>query len=166
MVLPFMDRFPDGTPTYFEEKLNATSSLENFYGKPIEELKGICEHIVVDAVHMDVLPKLTTIREDANNRWKPGMHVHGYYHNRTKHMRKIFDGTCVSIQRISITCVWNEIGQQENWEIKVNGRKLCYYESVELIHNDGLTLDQFKDFFRKKTPINNWKIIHFTNLKY
>lgn len=166
MVLPFMDKFPDGTPTYFEEKLNATSSLENFYGKPIEELKGVCEHIVVDAVHMDVLPKLTTIREDANDRWKAGMHVHGYYHNRTKHMRKIFDGTCVSTQKISITCTWNKKWEQEVWAITVNGRLLGYNESIELIMNDGLTVDQFKDYFRKKCPIINWKIIHFTKLRY
>lgn len=157
MILRFMDKFPDGSRTYFEEKLNAIGLV------PVSGF----------------VPKLHTIRKDELNRWKPGMSVQGYYHARTKRSRKIFDGQCVSVQSIKITYRQNN-GFSQSVEIQIDKKVWMVVLNIhpvtgeyemhnipetiyDLIINDGLTPQQFFKWFNVNFE---GKIIHFTDLKY
>jgi len=153
MILRFMDKFPDGSRTYFEEKLNHIKSPHrNMFVGPRGEI--------------EVFPKIHTIRKDELNRWKPGMSVQGYYHARTKRSRKIFDGKCVSVQYIEIQ--WSDVHgmscpqvlieiEHDKWALLSDG------QIETLAKNDGLTVEQFFEWFNKDFK---GKIIHFTDLKY
>lgn len=166
MILRFMDKFPDGYGTYFEEKLNHIKSPHrNMFVGPRGEI--------------EVFPKIHTIRKDELNRWKPGMSVQGYYHARTKRSRKIFDGQCVSVQSIKITYRQNN-GFSQSVEIQIDKKVWMVVLNIhpvtgeyemhnipetiyDLIINDGLTPQQFFKWFNVNFE---GKIIHFTDLKY
>jgi hypothetical protein len=154
MILRFMDKFPDGSGTYFEEKLNHIKSPHrNMFVGPRGEI--------------EVFPKIHTIRKDELNRWKPGRPIQGYYHPRTKRMRKIFEGECKSVQGIEIK---HDKHQPNLLPPKVYvessldmWRELNDFEIETLAINDGLTVEQFFTWFNEDFE---GKIIHFTDLKY
>jgi len=96
MILPFSDKFPNGNRTYFEEKLNI-----------------IGEKCIIS----NFVPKIHTIRKDLSGRWKKGNSVQGYYHSRTKRMRKIFDGACIYVQAIEINYEPNYCEQMGSYPV-------------------------------------------------
>ncbi len=154
MVLGFMAKFPNGQPTYFEEKLN----LQPMYVNEMYIGKGGNTRIV---------KKIHTIREDKSGRWKAGNSVQGYYYPRTSRMKKIFDGECVSIQYIEIKY---EQGLWESPKIYVSRDNDNHYhelsidEMCRLAWNDGFeNLSDFMSWFNEDFE---GKIIHFTDLKY
>lgn len=170
MILRFMDKFPDGSGTYFEEKLNHIKSPHrNMFVGPSGEI--------------EVFPKIHTIRKDEFNRWIPGRSIQGYYHARTKRSRKIFDSECVSTQIISIIHYDNEkclitvydheadgnyLGEKAILYNKKTGESIKFgeYEILDiqtLIKNDGLTVNQFFSWFKEDFM---GKIIHWTDLRY
>lgn len=107
-----------------------------------------------------LFPKRHTIREDASNRWRPGMYIHFAINNRTKNRFQFAPVLkCVSVQEIEIIPV-GKYGM-----VKIDGQNLLFVKSFEqLAINDGF--DSVEDFFAYFNKDFKGKIIHWTNLKY
>ena len=144
MVLGFKEVVADGTPTLFYEKIMA----------------GVFDlEFVKEAV------KLHSIRE--GERWRAGMEIQMSFGVRTKKYRQFNKGikelsVCVSTQRI----VMDYLFQTDCLQIYIEGRKLPSKEAIKLIHNDGLTRDQFINWFFSQRTSFKGQIVHWTNLKY
>lgn len=109
--------------------------------------------------------KIHTIRPDAHNRWKPGMSIqHWMYNprNKSKNPHLFGEGECKGVERIFIVK-----GEETPVLVMVNRQFLKWDEVLELIENDGLTLDEFIQFFAS-SPDSTFigRIIHFTDKKY
>ncbi|HEY9362182.1 MAG TPA: hypothetical protein VIQ00_02890 [Chitinophagaceae bacterium] len=107
--------------------------------------------------------KIHSIR--AGNRWKPGMSIQMAYGVRTKNYKQFnycrskFE-RCVSVQRIFIT-------YECELEITVGMNELTPMQIAKLIKNDGLTRDQFIDWFLpEKVSEFSGQIIHWTDYQY
>ena len=144
MVLGFKQKFADGTDTHFLEKILSISGLYPYELFP--------------------RPKIHTFR--TGERWKPGMSIQMAYGVRTQHYAQFNKGisalgTCISTQKVSMTTFWGCI------RCFIDGRELPYTEIGELAQNDGLTLEQFRNWF---FPDGNYEwsgqIIHWTGFKY
>jgi len=160
MILPFSNKFPNGNPTYFIEKIwegilqNELSTNVEWakYRKAYLDKIGQAWDLTTEPV---INPKLHTIRADEKNRWKVGNKIHPVVFNRSKNQFQLAPTLeCKSIQQIEIT----------NAAIKVDGRLIYYGEFKQLAINDGFEntmafLDWFNGYFKGK-------IIHWTYLKY
>jgi len=128
-------------------------------------------------------PKLNrkdhTIREDKNDRWKPGMDIHMVINNRTKNRFQFVPVVkCKSVQTIEIrdiTHLSTNVGIVLNFPIKdqvfhlrynviVDGKILGRNAIIVLAIKDGF--DSVEDFFAYFNKDFKGKIIHWTNLKY
>lgn len=136
-----MEKFPWGELTKFELKLNANNPVAS----GLQDL--FC------------IPKIHTIRPDEKNRWKPGMKVHAFYHSRTPQMRKIWEGKCISVQKIRII-YYDKI----RVKIYIDKKRLKPMQIRKLIVNDGI--DSMENFFRWFNKDFHGKIIHFTDFRY
>ena len=150
MILPFSQKFPDGSPTNFDLKI----------------AKGLIENNIVDKnyttpIPNDLKPKIHTIRTDEKDRWKPNNKIHPYYNCRQKNMRLISPVIpCISIQIITITHGFSFTP----YLIKIDGKSLTYKECELLAVNDGFdSIEHFLSWFNKDYQ---GKIIHWTNFKY
>ena len=180
MILPFSTQI-NGKPTYFVEKI-----LKSFDGKDCTEDDKL---MLKEAIYLELLspfkydevkPKLHTIREDKNDRWKPGVMIHFFINARQKNMFRFAPRIpVVSTQEIFMT----ERGGNLEISIAKEGSyigsddKYIYWETKEqLAINDGFdSYEAFQRYFieriyenEKKTG-NKWfsgKIIHWTDLKY
>src|SRR5688500_11448971 len=85
MTLGYKEAFPDGTPTFFKEKI----------------LAGIIES-GGDIKVLPHVPKLHSMREDIHDRWYPNMMIHHVYGNRTKRRQCFLKNKCTSTQRVLI----------------------------------------------------------------
>lgn len=91
MILPFSQQH-NGKPTRFAEKIWANQSLWTqeekslFLSGLVGNKPALCSWFLkdFDPCFEEYPPKMHTIREDKNNRWKPGMLIHAVYNNRTK----------------------------------------------------------------------------------
>lgn len=123
--------------------------------------------------------KIHTLREDPNRRWKPGMSIQHWMHNprnASKNPHKFADGVCQGIQEIiimrqslTIPDVYLFLGDPENPATidRHNGRFLTHEEVLELATNDGLTIEEFREWFVPATnPDYRVRIIHFTDKMY
>ena len=142
MILGFKEKFPDGTLTYFRQKILSCFANEANTRPPFR-------------------PKLHTIREDKNNRWKKGMLIHFATGVRTKAYCNFWKDECKATQEIEIIYT----GQTDYYpSIYIEGRNLSYNEMTLLAINDGFE-DQ-DDFFKWFNADFSGKIIHWTNLLY
>lgn len=100
--------------------------------------------------------KLHTIREDATNRWKPGVKIHFSTGSRTGQYNCFKQGICNGVETIEI-----------NYRmVYINGRHLTTDEIEYLAINDGFdSVDEFWNWFDQYTPFTG-KIIHWTDLRY
>lgn len=179
MILPFSTQI-NGKPTYFVEKIHKSFRL-----KEINLIAAINPRIHYpndyNFVAKDKLPsKLHTIREDKNDRWKPGVMIDFFINARQKNMFRFAPRIpVVSTQEIFMT----ERGGNLEISIAKEGSyigsddKYIYWETKEqLAINDGFdSYEAFQRYFieriyenEKKTG-NKWfsgKIIHWTDLKY
>ena len=162
MICGFKQKFKDETPTYFAEKIRSRftdpfdfiSLLDNinyndwFYFNYQRNIEALCRS------------KITTIREDKNDRWKVGMRLQPSYNVRTKKQFQFAPDIIVKgIQTIKI----QYSTAQTKWVI-VDGRVLSDFEVKTLATNDGFkNVRQFFEWFNKDFK---GKIIHFTDLKY
>lgn len=143
MILGFKEKFVDGKPTLFEEKIIA--AIEEF------------------GPNWMVLPKIHSMR--SGERWIAGMQIQMAYGVRTKHYRQFNKGiaelsTCISTQRVFMS-------YEHQLEIVVDDRDLLPDEISMLIQNDGLTYLQFINwFFPKDQFIWEGQIIHWTKFRY
>lgn len=108
--------------------------------------------------------KIHTIRADPKKRWKVGMsiqHWKGSPRNPKQIPFKFADGECKWIQEIRIYMYWGV-----TLCVEVDGRDMSQEEIETIAANDGLTLNEFKEWFCKEGQQFNGRIIHFTDLKY
>lgn len=163
MILPFKTMI-DGKPTFFMEKIWAG-------------LEDICEkeNYCIDAFHfglikngfddsLDRKPKIHTIREDKNNRWKEGKTIDFFINSRTKDMFRFAPRIpVISCQSIIISNSCN------GFQVSVDGINLWNFQIEELALNDGFEgIKEFRDYFIAQLENNFFigKIIHWTNFKY
>lgn len=172
MILPFSSQI-NGKPTYFVEKI-----LKSFDGKDCTEDD---ELMLKEAIYLELLspfkydevkPKLHTIREDKNDRWKPGVMIDFFINARQPNMFRFAPRIpVVSVQKIKIVHFLAEahiyIDDSFYGEIFFNGNKEIDGYAVnieELAINDGF--DDVEDFIAYFNKDFTGKIIHWTDLKY
>lgn len=152
-----------GMPNYFLEKIwlsllgdiRYCNQIENYEDKHVEKIGGYFEK----PQYEEIYPKLHTIREDKNNRWKAGNSIHMVINNRTKDRFQFAPILkCASVQEIQIY----HMKHSEN--IYVDGIWLSDCEIKQLAINDGFpSVEAFFSFFNNDF---DGKIIHWTDLKY
>lgn len=168
MILPFSTQL-NGKPTYFVERIHKSFSLQE-----INMIAGLDPSIHYpkdyNFVAKDKLQaKIHTIREDKNERWKPGTKIDFFINCRQKNMFRFSPVLLVvSVQKIEIKyigfnngfrpCIW--IDKKLIYDLAGINKKLM----LELAQNDGF--DTIEDFFAYFEKDFKGKIIHWTNLKY
>ncbi len=170
MILSFSTRFPNGKPTYFIQKIwngfidqNVLNGIlaRGFFSEYTEKFNSNWD--TKEGLH----PKITTIRKDEHNRWKPGMKIHFVINNRSKNFFQfapVID--CKSVQKIEIEYT----NFSKDPIIVIDGTHF-YNEKIGIDHgvkqlaqNDGF--DSVDDFFEYFNTDFTGKIIHWTDLKY
>lgn len=117
--------------------------------------------------------KIHTIREDAHNRWKPGMKIHMSTGVRTKNYDCFMESECVSVQEIFIKylqfkyfkqCVIKIEGEFIG-DIIFNDDGIDYSSELDpLFAQDGFSYpEEFLEWFN--TDFKG-KIIHWTDFRY
>lgn len=166
MTIGFMQVFPWGERTYFEEKIKLGCFHEPGTLIRLELAGG-----VYDAGFIDVYPKIHTFREDPLDRWKAGNKIHAVYGNQTKNRREFIQFECTGTQKLEIRyaekfvtfLIDNRI--YAHYPIALTN---YHYADIELINtlarNDGFRdakhlLQWFKSDFKGK-------IIHWTSKHY
>jgi hypothetical protein len=175
MILPFSTQTKNGTKTHFVEKIWAGLLSNQIFTN--EEFVKFFNAATSDERNFllnnwepinNMIPKITTIREDIHDRWHAGRLIHPVINNRSKNQFQfapVFP--CVSTQKIEI------INRKDYQFVATDGRVI--YEAEPM----GFYLDQtFKDLikndgFNSLEAFWNWfdhdfkgKIIHWTSLKY
>ncbi len=165
MEVGYKQLFPDGSPTYFKEKITKPFNIWK-----ARKMGGTChfpDHIAV------LEPKIHTIRADKTDRWAMFKgDIHHVYGSRTKKRRLFLVCPFVSWQPIIIQ--WNKVtGVNEKghnvtvaWEqmVFVSGRVLTPDEIKTLAINDGFpSVEAFFKWFKHDF---SGKILHWTNLRY
>lgn len=115
--------------------------------------------------------KIHSFREDKKNRWKAGNTIQAFIGVRQKWMEKIFNGDCISVQKILL--VFDD-KQTNRLHVTVDRRKLNAKEVYCLAINDGFeNVQDLTDWFFpvnqnavRKVTMFSGKIIHWTDFKY
>lgn len=183
MNLGYKQHFPfNGQWTNFEHKILAGFPVryQRDHARTLcanlpEKQRVAYIHLFMD--NMEVDPKLHSIREDPQDRWKPGMKIHHSFGVRTKSYRCFAINECISTQRIEIQYLeWWEFQGDYSYLPESSKFYLRVYiddalletkdfsKLIELTRNDGF--DNVEDFFRWFNKPFKGKIIHWTNLKY
>jgi hypothetical protein len=170
MILPFSTQI-NSKPTYFIEKiwLGLLRSHLNLIG--YHRFRGEAAiNNVIDQwdIPNSIYPKLHTIRDDKNNRWKVGTIIDFFINCRQKNMFRFAPVLpVVSVQEIEIEW-YNKEHKKPEWyknvTISVDGFYLNATKIIELAQNDGF--DNVEDFFAYFDKDFKGKLIHWTDLKY
>lgn len=162
MILGFTQKFSNGSPTYFKEKILASVGLVAINGDNIKH----------GAIIADVFsPKIHTIRQ--GNRWKEGMSIQMATGVRTKNYKQFNKGipeleTVKSVQSIKMYFDFHLGLNLKTWAIYIDDN---FYMPVngaieKLALNDGFNnVPDFINWFHRKEPFFG-QIIHWTNFKY
>lgn len=160
MILPFSTQL-NGKPTYFVEKINQCLRRINGIDFQDQLMPSNFDYKKYFKVH----PKLHTIRDDKNNRWKPGVMIDYFINCRQPNMFRFAPRLpVVSTQEIEIenytdTGVWFK-----DAVVSIDGSYLNRGEVEKLAQNDGFdTVDEFFEYFKEDFK---GKIIHWTDLRY
>lgn len=174
MTLGFRN-FINGKPNYFIQKIWKGIIDQELCERPEYQLrvykhKHAHQFLKLWETQKDVNPKIHTIREDPENRWKAGNDIHFVVNNRTSRRFQFAPVIkCVSVQEI-------EIKHETGWlKLNINGKSFFsgythdfhltdYERMLELARNDGF--DSIKDFFAYFNKDFKGKIIHWTDLIY
>jgi hypothetical protein len=170
MILPFSTQL-NGKPTYFIEKIwegllrtvfkDDEEYIDHLIG--YEEQFGKDWDFLPDEADRMTNPKLHTIREDKNDRWKPGTKIDFFINCRQKDMFRFAPVLpVVSVQKIEI--IADKFEFMNDYQIKVDGKLLSIDEKVKLALNDGF--DNLLHFFMYFNEDFTGKLIHWTDLKY
>lgn len=160
MILPFSTQL-NGKPTYFVERIHKSFRLKEVYMKaaidPSLHYPNNYNFIVKDKL----LPKLHTIREDKNDRWKVGAKIDFFINCRQKNMFRFAPVLpVVSIQKIEI--IHAEF--MNDLIIKIDNKILNTEEMQQLAYNDGFeNLFKFIMYFKEDFT---GKLIHWTDYVY
>lgn len=171
MILAFSTQL-NGKPTYFVEKIY--KSIED------KQVSGNDKKIILNAIRSGQFnvfkktkPKLHTIREDKNNRFKPGVMIDFFINTRTKDMFRFAPKIpVVSTQKIEIRW-YNTFGtpvvrvfiDNKSYAcVKFDRETIITGKMLELAENDGF--DTIEDFFAYFNKDFTGKIIHWTDKRY
>lgn len=183
MILPFSTQI-NGKPTYFVDKI-WTSLMEDlnydflrdylqFEKLASKELENKNPFIKIS----DFKPKLHTIREDKNDRWKPGVMIDFFINARQPNMFRFAPRIpVVSVQKIRIKytesssntpLIYIEVFGKNDYKcldtFNPKTKQSSFKHIEELAINDGFeTVEDFFAYFNKDFT---GKIIHWTDLKY
>lgn len=115
--------------------------------------------------------KKHTIRKDPKRRWKPGMkiqHWRGNPRNVKQSPYQFAEGECKSVQQVWIVrdpVARNGISVMVGMGLK--SRYLNEEQTLALAENDGLSIDELRDWFLPPGENSFFgRIIHFTDLIY
>ncbi|WP_346236135.1 hypothetical protein ABDK00_016990 [Niabella insulamsoli] len=194
MILPFKTNWPAhmgdmaSQPTYFIQKIwegfffheiLPTDDLEVLQLKFIKDHRskfGQSWDLIPDDSSRLKYPKIHTIREDGNGRWKSGVNIDYFINSRTKNMFRFAPNIpCVSTQQLYM--LKEPMGLDENdnvneWGVffKIDDRVLDYNEAEELALNDGFdSLEAFCQYFDpilEPTKQKSLTLIHWTKFRY
>jgi hypothetical protein len=168
MILPFSTQL-NGKPTYFVEKIHKGFRLHELNMKaaidPSIHYTNEYNFIAKDKLNH----KITTIREDAKDRWKPGTKIDFFINCRQKNMFRFAPVLpVVSVQKIEI--VWIGFSDIFRPWVKIDGKNICTVDDMhndnmlQLVQNDGF--NSIEDFFTYFNKDFTGKLIHWTDLKY
>lgn len=170
MILPFSTQI-NGKNTYFVEKTQAGLVQEQRF-KELNILDFEPENFDFD-YFLNCIPKIHTIREDKNDRWKPGTKIDFFINCRQKNMFRFAPVLpVVSVQEVLIFWATKYMAIVEVddkylgnaiWDRSFLGMS-CDPKVRELAQSDGF--DSVEDFFRYFDKDFKGKIIHWTDLKY
>ena len=174
MILPFKI-IHEGRKTHFMEKMMVLFGQENYPPNP-DIAKSLIHPDFDLKVFVKAKPKLHTLREDKNDRWKAGMKIHAVIHNRSSKMFRflpVFE--CTGVQRVRIA--YTSIGDtRRSASIIIDGKyqgaavwhncklEKCSKKIRTIAQNDGF--DTVNDFFEWFSEDWEGKIIHWTDLRY
>lgn len=176
MILPFSTQL-NGKPTYFVERI-WEGLLRHHFEDDKEYVQFMNDHEARFGTHWDWFPdevyrmeapKIHTIREDVNDRWKAGNNIDFFINCRQKNMFRFAPVLpVVSVQRIEIVYYTDrEVLMKDlppKTAISVDDRRLSETEILQLALNDGF--DSVKDFFAYFNEDYEGKIIHWTDKQY
>lgn len=181
MILPFSTQL-NGKLTYFVEKIWQGLKKNDmlFPGASLETTdRRYFEYYgesPFDYTRM-FIPKIHTIREDKNNRWKAGIKIDFFINCRQKNMFRFAPVLpVISTQEIRIKytmsssntpLVYVEVFGNNDWKClgTYNPKNKEYFGDLLLLaQNDGF--DTVEDFFLYFNKNFKGKIIHWTDLKY
>ena len=162
MTLNFMQKFPDGTDTFFKEKIWAGLLSNPQYKDHIESEFWEEFEYVRTARRIATNPKLHTFRR--GNRWQQGKKIHF----------KVWSGTPYKSKTINFAPRINCTGQQKIFiqsptlclksRIFIDGKQLGDDKINQLAINDGFNDEKhmftyFKEHFEGQ-------IVHWTSIRY
>ena len=181
MLLTFLDKIK-GKDTDFMAKIQ--QGLENYGFFTSREIISYC---LDNGGYMDhrymMLPKIHTIREDSNDRWKKGMLIHAVVGKRFAKKRRIAPPfQCTGIQEIEL----NFDKDYSLIHVSIDNRVLYYpcaednprirhqqkFWLIDFVNNDGFdNVGDFECFFEtrlkeRKSLTFKGKIIHWTDNRY
>ena len=157
MILPFSTQL-NGKPTYFAEKIQAGLVQEQRF-KELNILDFEPENFDFD-YFLNCIPKIHTIREDKNDRWKAGTKIDFFINCRQPSMFRFAPVLpVVSVQEIE----FREL-DKDHYIIVVDGRTLGGNDIRKLSINDGFDCE--KDFLEYFPVGFKGKLIHWTDLRY
>ena len=168
MILPFSTKL-DGKETNFVSKI-WTGLLKNNLAvyEDIEAFENAYLFKTFNDLEIDITasPKIHTLRDDENDRWKRGIMIDFFINVRTKSMFRFAPKVqVISTQKINIIyknklpVVFIDRIQFYNTNIKYDIPRMLL-----LAQNDGF--DTIEDFFNYFNKDYTGKIIHWTDLRY
>lgn len=170
MILPFSTQI-NGKPTYFVESI-WEGLMRYIFEEDKEYISYLNLHKRTFGEYWDWFPedhqrlenpKIHTIREDKNERWKPGTKIDFFINCRQKNMFRFAPVLpVVSVQKIEI--IVDKFEFMNDYQIKIDGKLLSIEEKVKLALYDGF--DNLLHFFMYFNEDFTGKIIHWTDLKY
>ncbi|RTY93224.1 hypothetical protein EKM01_03755 [Flavobacterium sp. RSP46] len=178
MILPFSTQM-NGKPNYFIEKI-WEGLLKHIFCQDTEYIEYLNSHEMQFGKNWDWLregcepdPKIHTIREDKNDRWKPGTKIDFFINCRQKDMFRFTPVLpVVSVQGVEI--IWVElfgikvvhvfIEKEFFAKVKFDSEMIVKDDMLRLAKNDGF--DTIEDFFAYFNKDFKGKLIHWTDLKY
>ena len=172
MILPFSTEL-NGMPTYFLPKI--WRSIKQKYDVKDYILKSPGYVFAPNGIQQTLKPKKHTIRQDKNDRWKPGVMIDFFINSRTKDMFRFAPRIpVVSTQDIEIVWSGGEINTVgvwidnkcyvANYEKDYNQSKQRQERMEVLAFNDGF--DSVEDFLNYFNQDFTGKLIHWTDFKY
>ena len=166
MILGFKTTFDNGTPTYFPEKI-IQACWDGYFSVEDMDLKNTrIDPMAFGQQKVQNYPKLHTIRR--GERFKKGDKIHLALGVRTKGYHCFAITTCTAVQPIEIYFIESAV-HGHLMGVKLEGKRIDML-IPRIANNDGLTIDQFYDWFYKasnqgKEPFKG-QIIHWTDHIY
>ena len=175
MILPFSTEM-NGKPTHFIDKI-----WSGLIYKKLSTIR-ICrdferQRALITPSQFGVVPyhhpKLHTIREDKNNRWKVGTKIDFFINARQKNMFRFAPVLpVVSTQVFEIN--WHSSNEKLFVRVYIDGKSFARIDfdkelyvsgqMLDFVNSDGFdTIEDFFDYFDKDYV---GKIIHWTDLEY